>query len=432
MADTLISTLPLRAWLSSSHAKGRYFRFSRSSFLRDIKMGSIRCQMKTYSAVNPFNHDQEKIVWIWTENKHVMTTAVERGWNTFIFSSDSEQLASEWASIAKINRLFISDGYIYDSERKQIGAFAEVSSPSQLQELNFMVGQAEHIVLNCLDWQGGQEVVGFMIAVDKLMCWNFLIIPAENMVAAFQGSGTSIFTVAKTFQDAQVFLEALEKGMDGVVLHTDDINDILKLKGYLDRKVDSKNVTKLSTATVTRLEMMGMGDRVCVDLCSLLRPGEGVLVGSFARGLFLVHSECLESSYISSRPFRVNAGPVHAYIAVPGGKTSYLSELESGKEVIVMDMHGRQRTAIVGRVKIESRPLILVEAKIESAEVPRCSILLQNAETVNLVRPPSPDGEVQQLTIPVSALKVGDQVLLSIQASARHTDGLKSVPTLRM
>lgn len=34
-----------------------------------------------------------------------------------------------------------------------------------------------------------------------------------------------------------------------------------------------------------------MGDRVCVDLCSLLRPGEGMLVGSFARALFLVHSE---------------------------------------------------------------------------------------------------------------------------------------------
>lgn len=34
-----------------------------------------------------------------------------------------------------------------------------------------------------------------------------------------------------------------------------------------------------------------MCDRVCVDLCSLLRPGEGMLVGSFARALFLVHSE---------------------------------------------------------------------------------------------------------------------------------------------
>ena len=47
-----------------------------------------------------------------------------------------------------------------------------------------------------------------------------------------------------------------------------------------------------------------------MDLCSNMAPGEGMLVGSFARGLFLVHSECAESAYINSRPFRVNAGPV--------------------------------------------------------------------------------------------------------------------------
>ena len=39
-------------------------------------------------------------------------------------------------------------------------------------------------------------------------------------------------------------------------------------------------------------------------------PGEGMMVGNFARALFLVHSECAESTYINSRPFRVNAGPV--------------------------------------------------------------------------------------------------------------------------
>ena len=39
-------------------------------------------------------------------------------------------------------------------------------------------------------------------------------------------------------------------------------------------------------------------------------PGEGMLGGSFARALFLVHSECAASAYINSRPFRVNAGPV--------------------------------------------------------------------------------------------------------------------------
>lgn len=57
-------------------------------------------------------------------------------------------------------------------------------------------------------------------------------------------------------------------------------------------------------------------------------------------------------------------GPVHAYVAVPGGKTCYLSELKAGKEVIVIDQNGRQRSAIVGRVKIVTQPLILVEAKV--------------------------------------------------------------------
>ena len=59
-----------------------------------------------------------------------------------------------------------------------------------------------------------------------------------------------------------------------------------------------------------------MGDRVCIDLCSMLAPGEGMLCGSFSRALFLVHSECMESAYINSRPFRVNAGAVHAYVQV--------------------------------------------------------------------------------------------------------------------
>ena len=31
-------------------------------------------------------------------------------------------------------------------------------------------------------------------------------------------------------------------------------------------------------AMVTQVEPVGMGDRVCVDLCNLLNPGEGLLV----------------------------------------------------------------------------------------------------------------------------------------------------------
>jgi 3-dehydroquinate synthase class II len=46
---------------------------------------------------------------------------------------------------------------------------------------------------------------------------------------------------------------------------------------------------------------------------------------------------------------------------------------------------GGTRSALVGRVKIECRPLLLVEAELPDGE--RCSVLLQNAETVRLVGP---------------------------------------------
>ena len=76
--------------------------------------------------------------------------------------------------------------------------------------------------------------------------------------------------------------------------------------------------------------------------------------------------ECFSIGVLYSILFDCNIlqGPVHAYVAMPDGKTSYLAELESGMRVLIVDAYGRQRTAVVGRVKIESRPLILVEAVV--------------------------------------------------------------------
>ncbi|XP_020521588.1 uncharacterized protein LOC18422409 isoform X3 [Amborella trichopoda] len=350
-----------------------------------LKMASrdqlqAKCQAMMPSSTNFEIYDPPKAVWVWTEKKDVMTAAVERGWNTFVFSSHSRKLADEWSSIAMIKPLFIQEGEIFDSENKRIAIVSEISCPEQLEQLQLLDGQAENVVISLMDWQ---------------------VIPAENIVAVFQGSQTKVLAIGKTPSEAQLFLEALEQGLSGVVLKIEDSEVILKLK----------------------VQVAGMGDRVCVDLCTLMRPGEGLLVGSYARGLLLVHSECLASSYISSRPFRVNAGPVHAYVAVPGGKTCYLSELQSGKEVIVVDLNGRQRTAVVGRVKIETRPLILVEAKLQiddSDDKTKYSILLQNAETVGLVCP-FQVGKHNMSAIPVTTLKVGDEVLLRVQGGARHT-----------
>ena len=112
----------------------------------------------------------------------------------------------------------------------------------------------------------------------------------------------------------------------------------LRLKKVAEfvEKIDSENYS-LVPATITRVEPVGSGDRVCVDTCSMMNVGEGMLIGSYSKGLFLVHSESLESEYVASRPFRVNAGPVHAYIMTPGNKTRYLSEIETGDEVLTVD-----------------------------------------------------------------------------------------------
>eukprot|EP00959_Pyramimonas_sp_CCMP1952_P262148 5481905-Pyramimonas_sp.AAC.2 len=72
----------------------------------------------------------------------------------------------------------------------------------------------------------------------------------------------------------------------------------------------------------------------------------------------------------------VNAGPVHSYAAGVGGRTTYLAELKSGQQVLIIDPSGKQRVAVVGRVKIEERPLLLVEA--ETSDGCRHSVLMQS------------------------------------------------------
>lgn len=41
------------------------------------------------------SYGKSKTVWVWTESKQVMTAAVERGWNTFVFRC--QKLADDWS-----------------------------------------------------------------------------------------------------------------------------------------------------------------------------------------------------------------------------------------------------------------------------------------------------------------------------------------------
>jgi 3-dehydroquinate synthase II len=240
------------------------------------------------------------------------------------------------------------------------------------------------------------------IVVLKMLDWT--IIPIENLLAR---RGKNIMVQVENSEQAKLMVEILEKGVDGVVLKTDDVNEIKKcadiIHGISER-------IELVTATITNTKQLGMGDRACLDTCTQMTLGEGMLVGNTASGFFLVHSESIDNPYVASRPFRVNAGAVHAYTLTPGGKTKYLADLKAGDEVMLVDFHGSSQIAYLGRNKIEKRPMMIIEAQAQGQPI---SLVLQNAETIRLV---NPDGNA----VSVTTLKTGDKVLGHIERTGRH------------
>jgi len=245
------------------------------------------------------------------------------------------------------------------------------------------------------------------VPIDKIVVLRMLdwtIIPIENLLAR---RGKNIIVQVENSNRAKLMVEILEKGVDGVLLNTSSVNEIKKTAEII---CNISERIPLITATITATKQLGMGDRCCLDTCTQMTLGEGMLVGNTASGFFLVHSESIDNPYVASRPFRVNAGAVHAYTLVAGGKTKYLADLKAGDEVMLVNFEGKTQPAILGRNKIEKRPMMLIEAEAEGQSV---SLVMQNAETIRLI---SPDGKAVSIT----SLEPGDKILAHIEKAGRH------------
>jgi len=342
-----------------------------------------------------------RTVWIETASVDCVTAATELDVSSRVILPEGDsELASRVSRAVAIDVAFrATDGSVRDAvSGARLARVWTVANPED----------AARAVAGVSDGETSAVVM------EALEDWS--VIPAENLVAAFAGSARELYAVARDAVEARVMLEALEVGVDGVLLRTDDPGEVRAMKEVM-RAVcggDGRGSERveLSSARVTAIRRVGTGDRAAVDCATNFEPGEGMLVGSFASGLFLVHAENIECGYVNSRPFRVNAGPTASYCKVPGGRTKYLSELRAGSEILVVGADGRARSTNVARVKIERRSLILVEAEHPSAG--SLALLLQNAETCRLVRP---SGEPAS----VSELAPGDDVLVAVDARARHT-----------
>ena len=339
----------------------------------------------------------QKIIWIradlasnYDEEKKILSSALEAGFQNIVIKKGDSDLEK----LGRFNAIEC-EGDEFFSEGKKIGEAVRIGADEDLKRAYDLIDKVQYLVTISENWK---------------------IIPLENLISQIQGSQTKLLPVCETPEEAKLFLETMEKGSDGVVV---------ALKTFLDLSNFSKLVTdtipkiELSLAEVVDIRVLSLGDRICVDTCSLFHFGEGMLVGSQSSCLFLIGSECMESEYVASRPFRVNAGAIHSYVLCTSGKTKYLSEVKSGDEVLAVDSGGNCRIVTVGRTKAEIRPMVMVSARINGSIH---SVILQNAETIRLCAP----GKM----ISVSELKVGDKVFVKSDGGGRHF-GQKIEETIR-
>ncbi|MBQ3620757.1 MAG: 3-dehydroquinate synthase II [Methanosarcinaceae archaeon] len=344
--------------------------------------------------------------------KELVISALESGIRSAVVRPEDADLSS----VGKIDLYFISGNVI--SGNGASGILCELKSPEDQKKI--------------LD-----DDVSARFSFVVLGRSDMMIIPLENMIAHFRKKGTEVFAVASSADETAVFSQTLECGADGILIETPE-NDPSALPGLVSdiRRALSGSVSEqFSTLRITSVRPVGMGDRVCIDTCTMMSPGEGMLIGSQSSCLFLIQSESEDSGYVAPRPFRVNAGAVHSYILVPGGKTKYLSELKAGDPVLIAGRSGKTDAAVIGRCKTERRPLILIEAcpagkddsidekndsiaerndhrKDAGEKQPSFSVILQNAETVRMI---GPEGAVS-----VSALREGCLVYARIENGGRH------------
>lgn len=314
------------------------------------------------------------------DRKKIVLSALENGFDTVVLDRKDSGLTDlgRFRAISLEKNEFKEDG-------ETIGHLVEIRGKADELKAKKLAERKTTVVISARDWK---------------------VIPLENLIVHFQGSGSKLMMLARNTAEAKLFFETMEMGADGVLMVPERTEELSKLRKLLEERSPR---LELRDGRVTTLRQLGLGDRVCIDTCSMMTVGEGMLIGNTSSCLFLIHSETLESEYAASRPFRVNAGPVHAYILMPDGSTRYLSELAGGDEALVVGADGHTRKVIVGRTKVERRPLLLIEADVDGE---RFSTIVQNAETIRVYS----SGKV----VSVSKLKVGDAITLRLERGGRH------------
>ncbi|HJJ36090.1 MAG TPA: 3-dehydroquinate synthase II [Methanocorpusculum sp.] len=308
------------------------------------------------------------------ERRRIVESALESGF-TFLLLEEGDDRLAHLGRMTVIYRL--ADTLFFDGE--PVGKIYTIDSADALDA----IGDTDEL------------------AVVATPGWT--VIPLENLISRLHH--TKIYAQVSTPEEASLAREILEKGCAGIAVDA----PASALPRFMPQQADPE--IRMTPARIVRIDPVPLSDRVCVDTTSMLDPAEGLLVGSTSSCFFQVCSENHPTEYAAARPFRVNAGAVHSYVKIPGDRTQYLSELAAGTKLMTRTASGSTREVTTGRIKIERRPMLLIEAELPDGT--RGSVVVQNAETVRIMAGTGP--------VSVADLQVGDTVLVYVEpAGGRH------------
>tara|TARA_B100000575_G_scaffold294647_1_gene312639 strand:+ start:7053 stop:8009 length:957 start_codon:yes stop_codon:yes gene_type:complete len=291
-----------------------------------------------------------------------------------------------------------------DETKKKYGILREWRGPT---------GEVAHVLIE--GPEGQNEAISHIGTVEWILveCMDWTMIPLENIISYSFGTGTKIAAAVSSEKDLNGVFHALEHGVDAIMVPP-NIAMIKAVHAEIENKVKSEVEEEyerppLSYSEVTEVRQVGVGERVCIDLIERMENREGMLIGSLANALMFIHGETVPSQYVPVRPFRVNAGSIHSYCLMADGRTKYLSELKSGERIAVVNSNGDVRGSVIGRLKIERRPFVMINYR--SGEI-NGQIILQQAETIRMI------GEKGMIS--TTEVKVGDKVLTRLDGQMRH------------
>ena len=323
---------------------------------------------------------------IWCDLRNHSTLDFDQKDFDFILSTDS-------------STSFYTEGNNLIMDQKNIGSIVDISSVKGQEFAKGLVGLAQWIILEFDNWK---------------------MIPIENLIAICQGTGTKIAAKITKSVDVPGAAFALDIGIDAILINPKkELIDAAKIAKFQRQEQYQKYSANdeydeqiiMASSVISSVSNIKNSARYCIDLTTVLQVGEGVLVGSSASSLALIHGETIPSEFVPTRPFRINAGSPHSYILMNDGKTKYISELKSGDEICVVKENGECRSGTIGRLKIEKRPFLQI--CWENNNDKPSNIFLQQAETVKLV---CPNNQI----VAVTEIKPGDKILTYNNEGQRH------------